>query len=137
MDCLFCRIIAGEIPARTIAESETALAFLDINPVSKGHALVIPRRHCADLFDASPEDLAGVAALAQRTASQLKAALACDGLNVSQHNGPAAGQEIFHYHVHLIPRWEGDGVLRGWQPLANPGNLDELAGRIRAAGGAA
>ena len=137
MDCIFCRIIAGAIPARKLAENEAALAFLDINPISKGHALVIPKRHCADLFDADPAELAGVMALAQQVARQTKAALGCDGLNMVQNNGAAAGQEVFHYHVHLVPRWAGDGVLGGWQPLADPGDLNAVAESIRAAGGAA
>ncbi len=134
MDCIFCRIIAGEIPAHRIAEDAATLAFLDIHPLSQGHTLVIPRRHCANLFEAQPDDLAAVAQMTKQVGQQLKAALSPDGLNVMQNNGPAAGQDVFHYHVHLIPRWSNDGLLRGWQRQPTEGvNLAELAARIRTA----
>ena len=114
MDCIFCKIVAGEIPSYTIAENEATFAFLDINPASYGLVLVIPKQHCRDIFDADPDDLAAVARMVQQIASTINATLQPDGLNIIQNNRPAAGQVVMHYHVHLIPRHEGDSVIRGW-----------------------
>jgi histidine triad (HIT) family protein len=135
MDCIFCRIVAGEIPCHTIAEDELTLAFLDIHPLSRGHTLVIPRRHSATILDATPDDLAAVARMSRHVASGLDQALQPDGISVFQNNGTAAGQDVFHYHTHLVPRWDNDGIAGPWVLTPDPDlKLDELAAQIRAAG---
>jgi histidine triad (HIT) family protein len=116
MPSIFSRIVSGEIPALKIYEDEETLAFMDINPAGRGHALVISKAEYADLFDIPPEVLAAVTRTVQRVALAIRAALNPDGLNIIQNNGAAAGQIVFHYHVHLIPRWEGDQALRLWKP---------------------
>ena len=123
MDCIFCKIVAGDIPSHKVYEDNATLAFLDINPASRGHALVIPKQHAVDLYDMPPDALSNVAQVAQQVARRLQEVLQPDGLNVIQNNGSAAGQAVFHYHVHLIPRWQGDGVLRWWRP----GDTDYVA----------
>ena len=106
-DCIFCKIIKGEIPCFKIFEDDHAFAFLDINPIERGHTLVIPKFHAKELFFLPPEELAGVMPAIQRTATLLKKKLGCDGLALSQLNGEAAGQTVFHVHFHLIPRYAG------------------------------
>ena len=105
--CIFCAIVAGEAPAHRVAETEGALAFMDIFPVAAGHTLVIPKLHAADLFEIDEGAVQAVAALARRTAHALRALYEPDGMAVYQANGRAAGQTVFHYHVHLIPRAAG------------------------------
>lgn len=134
MPTIFSRIVAGEIPAVKVYEDDATLAFMDISPASRGHTLVICKAEHADLFDIPPELLAAVHLAVQRVARAVRAALAPDGMNIIQNNGAAAGQSVFHYHVHIIPRWEGDGALRLWQPQqADPAALQALAEQIRAA----
>ncbi|WP_026369607.1 HIT family protein [Kallotenue papyrolyticum] len=116
MDCIFCKIVAGAIPAHTVYEDEQTLAFLDINPATRGHTLVIPKQHAPDLFSVPPEALTATALAAQKVARLLQQVVRPDGLNIVQNNGSAAGQVVMHYHVHLIPRWTGDGALRMWRP---------------------
>jgi histidine triad (HIT) family protein len=118
MDCIFCRIIAGEIPSHKVYEDDATLAFLDINPASRGHVLVIPKQHAADLFSLSPDALAATAKTTQTVARLLQRGVRPEGINILQNNGPAAGQVVFHYHVHLIPRWSGDRALSMWKPGA-------------------
>lgn len=105
-ECTFCRIIAGELPAEVVYEDETAIAFLDIAPLERGHTLVVPKHHARNLFDIDPRLAAQVTQVVARIAQPLVAATGANGLNVSQNNEPAAGQVVFHYHVHLIPRWD-------------------------------
>lgn len=112
-DCSFCGIVAGRLPAYRIAADDTAIAFLDRSPRAPGHTLIVPRIHVRDLFDRDQAPLHAVAALVTATARLLCDRLHCDGLNLLQTNGAAAGQEVFHVHVHLIPRRTGDGALRG------------------------
>jgi histidine triad (HIT) family protein len=132
MDCIFCRIIAGEIPSYRVAENETTLAFLDIEPAAKGHTLVISKQHAVNLLDSAPEDVAAVAQMVQQVAQQIEAALRPDGLNILQNNRPAAGQVVMHYHVHLLPRWSDDNVMQAWRPKAPAGlDLNEIAAQIR------
>ncbi|HYF62993.1 MAG TPA: HIT family protein [Herpetosiphonaceae bacterium] len=132
MDCIFCRIVAGEIPSYRIAENETTLAFLDIEPAAKGHALVISKQHAADLLDSVPADLAAVAQMVQQVARQIDAALQPDGINILQNNRPAAGQVVMHYHVHILPRWDDDAVMQAWRPKAPAGlDMNEIAAQIR------
>lgn len=131
---IFARIISGEIPAAKVYEDALTLAFLDIGPASRGHTLVIPKDAYPDLWSMPPELLAAVSATTQRVAQALRDALHPDGLNVVQNNGEAAGQTVFHYHVHLIPRWNGDHALGGWHPQrVDPTELATLAQQIRAA----
>ena len=104
--CTFCRIIAGELPAEVVYEDETAIAFLDNAPIERGHTLVVPKLHARNLFDIDPAVAAQITQVTAQIAPGLVAAVGADGLNVSQNNEPSAGQVVFHYHVHLIPRWE-------------------------------
>jgi histidine triad (HIT) family protein len=131
---IFSRIVAGEIPAIKVYEDATTLAFLDIHPASRGHILVISKAEYADLFDIPADTLAAVHATVQRVALAIRDVLAPDGINIIQNNGAAAGQTIFHYHVHLIPRWEGDGVLSLWEPgTTDFAALEAFGTQIRAA----
>jgi histidine triad (HIT) family protein len=132
-DCVFCKIRDGQIPSLKIFEDDRTLAFMDINPVTHGHCLVIPKAHAATLFDAEVEDLEAVIAAAQQVARAIREALAPDGLNMLQANGAAAFQSVPHFHVHLIPRWANDGKGFDWKLV--PGHRDQImkAGeRIRA-----
>lgn len=124
-DCIFCKIIAGEIPCFKIYEDENFLAILDRFPSAGGHALVIPKRHAADMFELNETESAGILPLAKLVAEKIRATLAIDGINIVQNNGRAAGQEIFHYHMHIVPRRAGDG-LKFSSPATDP-PLDELA----------
>jgi histidine triad (HIT) family protein len=136
MDCIFCRIINGEIPAHRVYEDDFTLAFLDINPATRGHTLVIPKQHTADLFSLSTESACAVMQTTQTVARILHNTLQSDGLNMIQNNGTAAGQVIFHYHVHLLPRWLDDGAVRLWRPSATDhAALGALATMLRAAEG--
>ena len=105
-NCIFCKIIAGEIPSKTIYEDEEFKVFLDVNPASKGHVLVIPKEHYADLYEIDEEVAARAMKLVKKLAGHMKAVLNCDGLNLVQNNGVVAGQTVFHFHMHLIPRYE-------------------------------
>lgn len=122
-NCIFCRIANGEIPSRTIYEDDRFRAILDLGPATKGHALILPKEHYEDLF-AMPEELAAEAMkLAKRLAGIQKERLNADGLNLVQNNGTAAGQTVRHFHIHLIPRYEGDGQTIGWKP-GDPGEAE-------------
>ncbi|PDW01645.1 HIT family protein [Candidatus Viridilinea mediisalina] len=115
MASIFSRIVSGEIPAAKLYEDDLTLAFLDINPASRGHVLVICKEELPALLDLPPELVAAVAQTVQRVARAINAALQPDGFNVIQNNGAAAGQTVFHYHVHIIPRWNGDQALIPWK----------------------
>jgi histidine triad (HIT) family protein len=134
MSTIFSKIIRGDIPSAMIYEDEQTFAFLDIGPASRGHTLVICKEEHPDLFSIPPATLAAVHQTVQKVALALRTVLHPDGLNIIQNNGAAAGQTVFHYHVHLIPRWEGDGALSLWTPHKADGQaLRELAGDIRQA----
>ena len=124
-DCLFCKIVAGEIPGTIVAEDERTVAFMDINPATRGHALVVPRRHAKDLGEIPAEDLAAVAAAAQRLAGRAGEALGADGVNLMNSWGPAAWQTVFHFHMHVIPRYADDPLVLPWKP--SPGDEGEIA----------
>ncbi len=124
-DCLFCRIVAGEIPSQRIDENESTVSFMDINPATRGHALVVPRTHSADLHDIDPGDLAACAHTAQRIAARARDRLGADGVNLLNACGPAAWQTVFHFHVHVIPRYTDDPLRLPWVP--GPGDADEIA----------
>ncbi|HEX4364412.1 MAG TPA: HIT family protein [Solirubrobacteraceae bacterium] len=124
-DCLFCKIVAGEIPATVVAETERAIAFMDINPATRGHVLVIPRAHARDIHELAAEDLAAVAATAQEIAGRAVRRLGADGVNLLNSNGTAAWQTVFHVHMHVIPRYVGDPLRLPWSPA--PGSMDDIA----------
>lgn len=115
-DCIFCKIAAGEIPSKTIYEDGQFRVILDLGPATKGHALILPKSHAANLYDLPDETAAEAMKLAKRMALQLKDRLCCDGLNLVQNNGETAGQTVSHFHIHLIPRYEGDGQKINWVP---------------------
>lgn len=115
-DCIFCRIIAGDAPAYVVAEDERTLAFLDRGQATEGHTLVVPRTHTSDIWATSEEDVAGVMLMAKRVAHLLDQHLAPDGLNLTQSNRLAGWQDVFHFHLHVIPRWTGDGLVPPWRP---------------------
>ena len=113
-DCIFCKIANGEIPSATIYEDEDFRVILDIFPASKGHALIIPKQHARNLYEISEEQMGKVAVLAKRIGTKMKEVLNFDGLNIVQNNDLAAGQTVFHFHVHLIPRYDDDDVKIEW-----------------------
>jgi len=121
-NCIFCAIAAGEIPSFKVYEDDLVLAYLDINPFSKGHTLVIPKEHSTGLLDTSDETLSAIIARVKKVAAHLKTALPCDGFNILQNNGEAAGQTVMHLHFHIVPRY-------GSEPIAfesHKGDMDEL-----------
>jgi histidine triad (HIT) family protein len=131
-DCVFCRMVAGEIPVTKILEDEAVLAFLDIGPISDGHTLVIPKQHCATVGECEPQVLGQVASRLGKVARAVAAAMGADGYNVLCNNGRAAGQLVEHVHFHIIPRKTGDGVLTQWPSYRyDAGRIDEIAERIR------
>src|SRR5947199_5228929 len=123
--CLFCKIIAGEVPATIVQEDERTVAFMDINPATRGHALVVPRAHVRDLLEIGREDLDAVLAAAQRLAGRAKEALQADGINLLNSCGEAAWQTVFHFHIHVIPRYRDDPLQLPWTP--GPGDPGEIA----------
>lgn len=115
-NCIFCKIANGEIPSATLFENEEFRVILDLGPASKGHALILPKSHAANIYEL-PDEMAGKAMiLAKHMASKLTDALNCDGFNIVQNNGEVAGQTVFHFHMHLIPRYKGDQVGLTWKP---------------------
>jgi histidine triad (HIT) family protein len=129
-DCLFCKIVAGEIPAQIVHEDDRTVAFMDINPGSRGHLLVVPRRHARDLLEIDQEDLAATMGAAQRMAARVGERLDADGVNLLNCCGSAAWQTVFHFHVHVIPRYDGDPLRLPWIP--EPGDSDEISATAQA-----
>ena len=132
-NCVFCAIAANEIPSFKLYEDDLVLAYLDINPFSKGHTLVIPKEHSSGLLDTSDETLAALVARVKKVASHLKATLPCDGFNILQNNGEAAGQTVMHIHFHIVPRYGKEEISF----VSQKGDMDELkslADRIRMEG---
>lgn len=105
-DCIFCKIAAGEIPSRKIYEDSDLIAIMDLNPTSKGHSLIIPKEHCTNIYDIDEDIAAKVMKTAKKLATKMTVALNCDGFNLLQNNGKTAGQTMFHFHMHLIPRYK-------------------------------
>ena len=115
-DCIFCKIANGEIPSRTLYEDDQFRVILDLGPATKGHALILPKEHAADIFEISEETASGGLVLAQRMAVKMTQKLHCDGMNLVQNNGEAAGQTVPHFHLHMIPRYHNDGQKINWIP---------------------
>jgi histidine triad (HIT) family protein len=132
MDCIFCQIRDGRIPAIRVYEDALTLAFMDINPVNDGHLLVIPKSHAETIFDISPANLVAVTATAKKMAEAVRHALKPEGLNLYQANGTAASQVVPHFHLHLIPRWKGDGKGFDWTPVkGDPEHIKATGEKIR------
>jgi histidine triad (HIT) family protein len=129
-DCIFCKIIAGELPAAVIDEDERTIAFMDINPATRGHALVATRKHVRDLMEIDAEDLAATLNAAQRLAGRMTERLGADGINLLNNTGAASWQMVFHFHMHVIPRYENDPLRLPWKPA--PGDPDEIAATAEA-----
>lgn len=132
-DCIFCKIIAGDIPSFKVYEDDKSFVFMDINPANEGHALAIPKNHAPDVFNIAEADIAAVANAARLVAGALAEELDLEGLNLVQANGPAAKQSVMHFHIHILPRTMDDSLHLNW-PL-NPGDkeaIGALAGHIRA-----
>ena len=110
-NCIFCKIVAGEIPSHTLYEDEQFKVILDVGPATKGHALIIPKNHYANLYELPEEMAADAIKLAKKMMSRMTDKLHCDGFNIIQNNGEAAGQTVFHFHMHLIPRYKNDGEI--------------------------
>ena len=124
-DCLFCKIVAGDVPSLRVHEDERTVAFMDISPATRGHLLVIPREHAADVHAIDPEDLAAVALAAKGLAQRVRDKLGADGVNLLNSTGSAAWQTVYHFHMHVIPRYDDDPLRLPWQPT--PGDEDEIA----------
>jgi histidine triad (HIT) family protein len=124
-DCLFCKIVAGEIPSTIVAQDDRTISFMDINPGTRGHALVIPRSHAQDLLSIESDDLAACVHAAQLLAGRVTETLGADGVNLVNSCGADAWQTIFHFHIHVIPRYKGDPLKLPWVP--KPGDPDEIA----------
>jgi histidine triad (HIT) family protein len=131
-DCIFCAIVAGDAPAQIVDSDDRTVAFLDINPATRGHSLVIPRAHAVDLFDISEEDLHATASAARRLAGKMRETIEPDGVNVLNAAGRAAWQSVFHFHFHVIPRYEGDPLKLPWRPgPVDPSELADVAAELR------
>ena len=115
-NCIFCKIANGEIPSTTLYEDEDFRVILDLGPATRGHALLLPKNHFANLFELDDETAQKAILVAKKMAGKMKDALGCDGVNVVQNNGEAAGQTVFHFHMHLIPRYENDNAGILWEP---------------------
>ncbi len=133
-NCIFCKIANGEIPSETIYEDDAFRVILDLGPASKGHALILPKQHYRDICQLDEETATKVLPLAAKIGNAMKKSLGCAGFNVVQNNGKEAGQTVFHFHVHLIPRYEGGPVMVSWVPdKAGPEELTQTGAAIRSA----
>jgi histidine triad (HIT) family protein len=132
-DCIFCKIVAGELPASIVDEDERTIAFMDINPATRGHALVVPRLHTPDLLSIDRQELDAVTAAAQRLAARAIPRLKADGINVLNSCGAAAWQTVFHFHLHVIPRYQGDPLRLPWLPArGDPAEIAAAAAALKA-----
>ena len=131
-DCIFCKIANGEIPSSTIYADDLFRVILDLSPATKGHALILPKKHMANIFEMDEETAEKVFVLASRIAKAMKEALNCDGLNIVQNNGEIAGQTVFHFHMHIIPRYNDDGQQINWVPkTSEAAERDMIAEQIK------
>jgi histidine triad (HIT) family protein len=134
VDCVFCKIVAAELPSAKVYEDGEVLAFMDINPLNDGHLLVVPKRHAETLWDLQVDEASAVARAAKRIADAIRDALHPDGLTLNQANGRAAHQVVPHFHLHLIPRWTGDGKGFDWKLVPGDGQrIRQVGEKIRAA----
>ena len=124
-DCLFCGIVEGSVPSQIVDSDERTVAFMDIAPATAGHALVVPRKHSANLMEIEPDDLSHTVIAAQRLARRMREVLDADGINLINACGPAAWQTVFHFHIHVVPRYEDDPLKLPWVP--EEGDTDEIA----------
>lgn len=133
-NCIFCKILADEIPSTIVYEDEDCRAILDVNPAARGHVIILPKKHAANIFELPDEDTAKIFVVAKKIATAVKKTYQCDGVNILQNNGEAAGQTVFHLHVHVIPRFEGDTdhINIGWRPGDMPDDLADIAAEIKA-----
>jgi len=133
MDCIFCKLAAGEIPAVKVLDEDKVLAFMDINPASRGHMLVIPKDHAENIFEISEADLSAVMGAVKRCAAAVKEVVKAEGITVLQLNGKASDQLVPHLHVHIMPRWENDGMpVSQWEMgKGDPEELEKLAREIK------
>ena len=133
MDCIFCKIAAGEIPSVKVYEDDRVLAFMDINPISEGHLLIIPKAHAATIYEITEDDFLSVMSVTHKLAAAVKKALNPDGINLLQLNGRAANQVVPHLHVHIVPRWSGDGLtISQWDIVAGDmENIKAVAEKIQ------
>lgn len=133
-DCIFCKILADEIPSAVVYEDELFRAILDVNPAAKGHVIILPKNHAANLFEFPDDEASKILVVAKKIAEAVKKTYQCDGINILQNNGKAAGQTVFHLHVHVIPRFTGDTdhVNIGWRPGETPEDLQAIAQEIKA-----
>ncbi len=131
-DCLFCRIVEGSVPSQTIDSDEHTVSFMDIAPATPGHALVVPRKHSADLLEIEADDLSATVFAAQRLAQRIKEVLGADGINLLNGCGAAAWQTVFHFHIHVVPRYVDDPLKLPWVPReGDPDQIAELARKLR------
>ena len=131
-DCIFCKIAAGEIPSATLYEDDDFRVILDLGPASKGHALIIPKEHYRNLYDIDEELASKAIVLAKKMVKKMTDVLGCDGYNIVQNNEEAAGQTVFHFHMHLIPRYKDDNVGLGWNMgILTDQDRDEILGKMK------
>ena len=130
-DCIFCKIAKGEIPSATVYEDDDFRVIMDISPASEGHMIILPKEHAANVYELSDETASKIYVLAKKLATALKDELDCDGINILQNNGEAAGQTVFHLHMHIIPRYYSDDISIRWnQGKSDTDSLTELAKSI-------
>lgn len=131
-NCIFCKLAAGEIPSNTLYEDEDFRVIMDIAPAVKGHSIVLPKRHMKDLLSMEDDTAAKALSVVSKTANAIKDALCCDGINILQNNGEAAGQSVFHLHFHILPRYENDNFTIPWKALSyKEGEAETIAEKIR------
>jgi histidine triad (HIT) family protein len=131
-DCLFCGIVEGSVPSQMVDSDERTVAFMDIAPATPGHALVVPRKHSADLLEIEPDDLSAAMLASQRLARRMKEALHADGIDLINACGAAAWQTVFHFHIHVVPRYEDDPLKLPWIPKeGDPDEIAKVAARLR------
>lgn len=131
-NCIFCKILAGEIPSTAVYEDDDFKAILDVNPAARGHVIILPKNHAANVYELPDEDASKIMVVAKKIATAIEKAYHCDGVNILQNNGEAAGQTVFHLHVHVIPRFKGDTVNIGWKQGDMPEDLDAICKEIQA-----
>ncbi len=131
-NCIFCKILAGEIPSTAVYEDDDFKAILDVNPAARGHVIILPKNHAANIYELPDEDASKIMVVAKKIATAIEKAYHCDGVNILQNNGEAAGQTGFHLHVHVIPRFKGDTVNIGWKQGDMPEDLDAICKEIQA-----